>query len=47
LVDDSENDIELTKSALATCLFSNPIDVVRDGSEALDFLRCQGTFSGR
>jgi CheY-like chemotaxis protein len=47
LVDDSENDVELTMSALATCHFSNPIDVVRDGSEALDFLRCQGAYAGR
>jgi len=47
LVDDSDNDIELTLSALATCGFSNPIDVVHDGSEALDFLHCRGAWAGR
>lgn len=38
LVEDSENDIEMTLEALEEYKFANKIEVVRDGVEALDYL---------
>jgi CheY-like chemotaxis protein len=39
LVDDSENDIQLARKALAAVSFVNRVQVVRDGMEALAYLR--------
>jgi CheY-like chemotaxis protein len=47
LAEDSENDIELTLAALESHRVANEVVVVRDGAEALDYLRCQGRFAGR
>lgn len=47
LAEDSERDIELTSAALEEDNLANLIDVARDGEEALDYLRCRGTFEGR
>jgi CheY-like chemotaxis protein len=47
LVEDSENDIELTLAALEDAHLANEVDVVRDGQQALDYLHRQGEFSGR
>jgi CheY-like chemotaxis protein len=47
LVDDSPFDIELTVRALERSNVANQIDIARDGSEALDYLYCQGIFSKR
>jgi CheY-like chemotaxis protein len=47
LVEDNANDVELTLRALAKHNLANKIHVVRDGEEAMDFLFCQGAFSGR
>ncbi|WP_438390479.1 response regulator [Caballeronia sp. DA-9] len=47
LVEDNENDLELTMVALEKAKIANPIDVVRDGVEALEFLRCEGNWSAR
>ena len=47
LADDSENDVELAQRALAQYKLANDIVVVRDGAEALDYLRCQGSYSER
>ncbi|HEX9570701.1 MAG TPA: response regulator [Burkholderiales bacterium] len=46
LVEDSENDIELTLAALAKHV-ANEVDVARDGAEALDYLYRRGVFVGR
>ena len=46
LVEDSENDIELTLAALAKHV-ANEVDVARDGAEALDYLYRRGAFVGR
>ena len=45
--EDSENDIELTLSAFEEAKIANPIDVVRDGQEVLDYLFYQGGYSNR
>lgn len=47
LVEDNANDIELTLSALAEALLANEVVVVRDGQEALEYLRRQGLFKMR
>lgn len=39
LVEDSEDDIELTKLALEEAKFANELSIVRDGEEAMAFLR--------
>ncbi|MEQ1515422.1 MAG: response regulator [Usitatibacteraceae bacterium] len=47
IVDDSADDVELTTSALKKFHFVNPVDVARDGVEALDYLYCRGHFASR
>jgi two-component system, response regulator len=47
MVEDSEDDIDLTLHALREENLANSIFVVRDGEEALDFLFCRGPFSER
>ena len=46
LVEDSALDVELTIAALAKYV-ANPVDVARDGAEALDYLFRRGAFAGR
>ena len=45
LVEDNPDDIEITKRALSKIRLANHLDVVRDGEEALKFLRHQGEFT--
>jgi CheY-like chemotaxis protein len=47
LVEDSPNDVALTLAAFEETNLANEVVVVRDGQEALDFLRAQGQFAGR
>ncbi len=47
LVDDSEDDVELTLHALRGENLANRVFVVRDGEEALDFIFCSGPHSQR
>lgn len=47
LVEDNADDLEMTLHALRKGKVANHIQVVRDGAEALDFLFCEGAFSGR
>ena len=46
LVEDSENDIELTLSAFEQRV-ANRVVVARDGAEALDYIYRRGAFAGR
>ncbi len=45
LVDDNIGDVVLTKEALKGAEFLNRVSVVRDGCEALEFLRRTGKFA--
>jgi len=45
LAEDSENDIELTLSALEEYNLANEVVVARDGVEALDYLNRRGRFA--
>jgi two-component system response regulator len=47
LVEDNPNDVKLTLHAFRTAKLANPVGVVRDGVEALDFLFCTGPHAGR
>ena len=47
LVEDSQDDIDLTLHSLRRENLANQIFVVRDGEEALDFLFCTGPYAGR
>ncbi len=45
--EDNPNDVELTMDVLATKNLANEVAVVRDGVEALDYLKCRGEFANR
>jgi CheY-like chemotaxis protein len=47
LVEDNPKDLELSLAALARCKLANPIEVARDGAEALEYLRSVGPWRGR
>jgi len=47
LVEDNPEDVELTLHALRLNNLANPISVVRDGEEALNFLFCRGPYAHR
>jgi CheY-like chemotaxis protein len=47
LVDDNENDLELTQRTLVQHKIANEIVVLHDGEEAIDYLFRRGEFSGR
>jgi CheY-like chemotaxis protein len=42
LVEDNPKDVELTLIALQRSRLANEVIVLRDGAEALDYLRCEG-----
>jgi CheY-like chemotaxis protein len=45
LVEDDQRDAELTRVAMERCKIANHLHVVRDGMEALAFLRREGKFA--
>jgi two-component system response regulator len=47
LVEDNDDDVVLTKRALARNHIGNPVVVCSDGAEAIDYLFCQGAHAGR
>jgi two-component system, response regulator len=47
LVDDSQDDVDLTLHALRAENLANNVFIARDGEEALDFLFCTGPHSER
>jgi len=47
LAEDNANDVELTIAALRENHVVNPIEVVRDGAEALDYLAKRNAYEGR
>lgn len=46
LVEDNPMDVELTLRAFQKNRLANPIHVVRDGEEALDYIHRRGAYSG-
>lgn len=47
LVEDSQEDVELSVAALSEYPIANPVDVCRDGAEALDYLYRRGSWAHR
>jgi CheY-like chemotaxis protein len=47
LVEDNEDDIVLTQRALKKANILNEVVVVRDGIQALNYLRCEGDYAER
>jgi two-component system response regulator len=47
LVEDNQDDVDLTRIAFKRCKIPNEIIVVGDGQEALDFLFGEGKYAGR
>jgi CheY-like chemotaxis protein len=47
LVEDNENDIELTLNALQECHLNHEVEAARDGAEALDFIYCRNQYDAR
>ena len=47
LVEDNDDDVTLTLRAFKRSHLMNPVVVVRDGVEALDFLYARGAYEGR
>ncbi|HOG18013.1 MAG: Response regulator rcp1 [Syntrophaceae bacterium PtaU1.Bin231] len=47
LVEDNPRDAEMTIRALKKRNLANPLHVVEDGEEALDFIFCRGAYEGR
>jgi two-component system response regulator len=47
LVEDNPQDLELTQRALRKAKLTHRTHVARDGAEALDFIFCEGEYSGR
>lgn len=47
LAEDNPKDVELTIEAMAENNLANPVVVVKDGVEALEYLRCEGKYKLR
>ena len=47
LVEDNDDDVQLTLRALRLHHIANSVKVVQDGAEALDFLFCRGAYADR
>jgi two-component system response regulator len=47
LVEDNDDDVQLTLRALKQNHVANRVDVARDGAEALDYLFCRGAYADR
>jgi CheY-like chemotaxis protein len=47
LAEDDENDITLFRRALVKANIRNPVEIVRDGEEAIAYLKGEGKFSDR
>jgi CheY-like chemotaxis protein len=47
LVEDSQDDLDMTLRAFRKAKLTNQIHIVRDGAEALEFIFCQGAYASR
>ena len=47
LVEDSPTDVMLTREAMEQYKVLNPLDIVEDGVDAMDYLRGRGKYAGR
>lgn len=47
LIEDNPDDVELMLATLNEFRLRNPVVVLRDGQEAVDYLFCRGAYAGR
>lgn len=47
LAEDNPKDVELTLEELEDSLLANRVEVVKDGVETLEYLRCEGKYANR
>jgi two-component system, response regulator len=47
IVEDNPDDLELILDTFGKARITNPIEVARDGQEALDYVFCKGAHAGR
>jgi CheY-like chemotaxis protein len=47
LVEDNQDDLDMTLRALRKAKLANRIEIARDGAEAVEFIFCQGAHAGR
>lgn len=47
LAEDNPKDVELTLEALEDSFLANRVEVVKDGVETLEYLRCEGKYANR
>ncbi len=47
LAEDNPKDVELTLEALSKVHLANRVDVVKDGVETMEYLRCEGNYKDR
>lgn len=47
LAEDNPNDVELTLAALSDLSLANQVDVVNNGAEVIEYLRCSGKYENR
>jgi CheY-like chemotaxis protein len=47
LVEDNEDDLDMTLRALRKANLANRIQVARDGAEAMEFIFCEGAYAAR
>jgi two-component system response regulator len=47
IVEDDPDDLELTLHTFGEARITNPIEVARDGQDALDYIFCRGVHAGR
>jgi DNA-binding response OmpR family regulator len=47
MVEDDNNDVDMTLAALEEYNLANEVTVTRDGEEALDYLYCRGKYQSR
>lgn len=47
LVEDNPDDVTMTLHAFKKARFTNRVDIVRDGAEALDYIFCRGAYAQR
>jgi CheY-like chemotaxis protein len=47
IVEDSQDDLDMTLRALGKANLANRIQIARDGAEALEFIFCQGAHANR
>jgi two-component system, response regulator len=47
IVEDNQDDLDMTLRALRKANLTNPIQIARDGAEAVEYIFCEGPHAGR